>query len=78
MVRSQLGPRNKLHLICCAGRRHALATFDRIVIGQRNRSQAVGARTRGQFLRRKRAIRKSGVEMEVSGFQQKLQWAESG
>ena len=45
--------------------RHARATFDRVVIGQRQRHQAGLAAARDHFLRGKRPVGKIRVQMEV-------------
>ncbi len=46
-----------------ASRRHARATLDRIVVRQRHRREAQPLAMPGQFLRRKRAIRKIRMQM---------------
>jgi hypothetical protein len=49
-------------------RRHARATLDRIVVRQRHRREAEPLAVPGQFLRRKRAVGKMRVQMEVGEF----------
>ena len=51
-----------------ARRRHARATLDRIVVRQRQRREAEPLAVPGQFLRRKRAVGKMRVQMEVGEF----------
>ena len=51
-----------------AGRRHGRAAFDRIVVRQRQRRKAEPPGVPGQFLRRKRAVGKTRVQMKVGKF----------
>ena len=51
-----------------ASRRHARAALDRVVVGQRQRREAEPLAVPDQFLRRKRAVGKMRVQMEIGEF----------
>src|SRR6266700_2792023 len=63
---SQFAGRNKFDASGVAGNGGASATFDGVVIGQRDGFEAVAAGLRGQFFGSVGPVRKIGMEMEVS------------
>jgi len=57
---SELHPDLVGHCTCCC------QTIEIIVIGQRQEFDAIGGRTPGNFVRRKQAVRRFGMAMEIN------------